>query len=269
MNDNRYQKKEWGESPRPEEILPPGQRSPEMEQNVALAGKGGRSGGGSEGAGNSREVPSGKEHAGVGGPSAANAMTDSTPGAQVEQPAVQAEAAAAVSAQEASSPETGKPSAAEETEQLRAELAQLKDQLLRAYAELDNYRKRVARQMEEERRYSELGLVRDLLPVLDDIYRAIEAGEKAADSSSLLTGIKMVAEHLEQVLARHHCYRIEAEGKRFDPNLHEAVAQQPSDSCPPNTVVQVLRTGYVLHDRVVRPAQVVVSVGTAPAPANN
>ncbi len=157
----------------------------------------------------------------------------------------------------------------QELELMRAELADTRDRLLRAYAELDNLRKRVARQLEEERRYAELDLLRDLLPVLDDIYRAIEAATGEAGSTSLKEGFRMVAEHLEQVLARHHCYRIDAEGKVFDPNVHEAVGQEPSDSCPPNTVIRVLRAGYRLHDRVVRPAQVIVSRGSAPAPTNN
>ncbi len=97
----------------------------------------------------------------------------------------------------------------------------------------------------------------------------IEAGEKSGETSGLLAGVRMITEQLEQVLARHHCFRIEAEGKPFDPNLHEAVGQQPSDIHPPNTVLQVVRTGYQLHDRLVRPAQVIISVGPAPAPANN
>jgi len=267
MNDNRYQKKQWGETLRPEETLPPGQGVGEREESFTFAGKAGRSGAGSERPSNSGELSSGTESPGGVEAPTPNATVDSAGQARAEE--VLAGAAAPKAGEEGASCEAAKSAAADEVEQLRAELLQVKDQLLRAYAELDNYRKRVARQLEEERRYGELGLLRDLLPVLDDIYRAIDAGEKTADTSSLLAGFKMVAEHLEQVLARHHCYRIEAEGKPFDPNLHEAVAQQPSDSCPPKTVVQVLRTGYRLHDRVVRPAQVVVSVGKAPAPANN
>jgi molecular chaperone GrpE len=182
-----------------------------------------------------------------------------------------AEASAAQVAQSENSSEGAAVAEAplEELEHLRAELAQTKDHLLRAYAELDNYRKRVSQQIEQERRYAELALLRDLLPVLDDLYRAIEAGEKSGEASGLLAGVRMITEHLEQVLARHHCFRIEAEGKPFDPNLHEAVGQQPSDTYPPNTVLQVVRTGYQLHDRLVRPAQVIISVGPAPAPANN
>ncbi len=151
----------------------------------------------------------------------------------------------------------------QQIEQLRSELEQMKDRALRAQAELENYRKRVARQREQEQRYAELPLIRDLLPVFDDVHRAIAAAEGAEGTEGLLQGFKLVAEKLEQVLQRHHCTRIEAEGKPFDPNIHEAIAQVPTAECPPNTVVQVAQVGFRLHDRVVRPSQVVVS--TAPS----
>lgn len=142
---------------------------------------------------------------------------------------------------------------------LRAELEEAKDRALRAQAELENYRKRVARQMEEERRYANVPLIRDLLPVWDNIGRAIEAAEKAHETASLLEGFKMVAGQLEGVLARHRCTRIEALDEPFDPNLHEAISQQPSDSHAAGTVLMVTQVGFRLHDRVVRPSQVVVS----------
>ena len=134
--------------------------------------------------------------------------------------------------------------------------------MLRAQAELDNYRKRARRELDEELRYANLSLLRDLLPVLDNIQRGIAAAEKTPDASNLLDGIKMVAQSLGGTLARHHCTRIEALHKPFDPALHEAIAQQPSDQFAPHTVIAVAQDGYVLYDRVVRPAQVVVC--TAP-----
>lgn len=99
--------------------------------------------------------------------------------------------------------------------------------------------------------------------MLDNIQRAIAAAEKTPDSSNLLDGIKMVAQSLGGTFARHSCTRIEALHKPFDPALHEAIAQQPSDQFPPHTVIAVAQDGYVIHDRVIRPAQVVVS--TEPA----
>ena len=150
-------------------------------------------------------------------------------------------------------------SAASETDRLRADLREAGDRVLRAQAELDNYRKRARRELDEELRYANMSLLRDLLPVLDNIRRGIAAAEKSPDTSGLLDGIKMVAQSLTGTLARHHCTRIEALYKPFDPALHEAISQRPDDQYAPYTVIDVVQDGYVLYDRVVRPAQVVVS----------
>jgi molecular chaperone GrpE len=148
-------------------------------------------------------------------------------------------------------------------EQLRSELDLAKDRALRFQAELDNYRKRVSRQMEEERRYAPALLVGDLLPVVDNIERAIEAAEKSADAATLLEGFRMVGRQLQTALKHHHCEKIEALGQPFDPHLHQALAQQPSDQYPPNTVLFVAQSGYRMFDRVVRPAQVIVAAPPA------
>jgi molecular chaperone GrpE len=143
--------------------------------------------------------------------------------------------------------------------QLAAEANEAKDRALRAQAELDNVRKRLRKEMEDERRYAAMPLVTDLLPVVDNIGRAVAAAEKSADASSLLAGVKLVAQQLEAILARHHTIKIDALGKPFDTNVHAAIMQQPTDEYPPGTVVMVAQEGYQLHDRVVRPAQVIVS----------
>jgi molecular chaperone GrpE len=153
--------------------------------------------------------------------------------------------------------------AAAEIERLRADLQEAGDRMLRAQAELENYRKRARRELDDERRYALMPLLRDLLPVVDNIQRAIAAADKSPDAASLLDGIKMVAQNLESALARHQCVRIDALNKSFDPAYHEAISQQPSAQHPPHTVIFVAQDGFTLHDRVVRPAQVVVS--TAPA----
>ncbi len=142
---------------------------------------------------------------------------------------------------------------------LRTELQEAKDRALRIQAELENYRRRAAREMQEERRYANLSLMRDLLPVLDNMARAIEAAEKTHDAAGLLEGVKMVGRQLEEVLQRHQCVRIQALHEPFDPHLHEAISQQPSDEHPVGTVVLETQTGFQLHDRVVRPSQVIVS----------
>lgn len=149
----------------------------------------------------------------------------------------------------------------EEAERLQAELAEADNRVLRAQAELENFRKRVYRQMDEERKYADLPLLRDLLPVIDNLERAIEAAEQNENSSSLLEGVKMVAQQFSAVLEQHHCKRIDAKGETFDPHLHEALAKQPSEECPAGCVVDVMQVGYELHDRVVRPSQVFVSAG--------
>lgn len=146
-----------------------------------------------------------------------------------------------------------------ELQKLLAELAAAKDHEIRAHAEADNVRKRAAREIEEHRRYASMSLFRDLLPVLDNVDRAIEAGDKNADAAALLEGFKMVSQQLGDVLKRHHCTRIEALHTPFDPNLHHAILQQPSEEHPANTVLMVTQNGYQLHDRVVRPSQVIVS----------
>jgi molecular chaperone GrpE len=146
-------------------------------------------------------------------------------------------------------------------QKLRAELEAAKDRALRCHAELDNFRKRAARDLTDQLRYANMGLLRDLLPVLDNIERAIQAAGQNADPAALLDGFKMVQQQVEEVLERHHCQRIEALGLPFDPHLHHAVMQQPSDEHPANTVLMVTQNGYQLHDRVVRPSQVIVSRG--------
>jgi molecular chaperone GrpE len=147
----------------------------------------------------------------------------------------------------------------DELEQLRSQAAEAQDRYLRSQAELENTRKRLRREMDEERRYAELPLLADLLPVIDNVDRAIEAAEKNADAATLLAGFKMVSQQLNNVLEKHHCQPIQAEGQPFDPAVHQAIMQQPSNEYPDNTVVAVGQTGYTLYDRVVRPAQVVVS----------
>jgi len=181
-----------------------------------------------------------------------------------EDPAEDFDAPQDVTPQEDAAPEAaGDPSRQAAPEILRAELEQAKDRVLRSHAELENYRKRVARQMDEERRYANLPLIRDLLQVWDGMGRALEAADRAAQNDGLLQGFQMVVEQLEDVLKRHHCTKIEAVGKPFDPHLHEALLQQPSQQHPPGTVIQETRAGFQLHDRVVRPSQVIVSAPPA------
>lgn len=147
----------------------------------------------------------------------------------------------------------------DEAPTLRKELEEARDRNLRTQAEFENFRKRSRRELDDERRYAELPLLRDLLPVLDNVARAVEAAEKTEDSTSLVEGFKLVAQQLHTVLKNHNCTPIPANGAPFDPNLHQAIAGMPTNEHPPGTVVRVVQEGYQLHDRVIRPAQVMVA----------
>jgi molecular chaperone GrpE len=135
-----------------------------------------------------------------------------------------------------------------------------RDQALRAQAELDNYRKRTQRELADERRYAALPIVRDLLPALDNLQRAVDAGQNVDDLSVMLQGVQMVAQQIREVLTGHGATAIEASGRPFDPNLHEAIQQMPSADHPPMTVLDEVEQGYTLHERVIRPSKVIVSV---------
>jgi molecular chaperone GrpE len=148
-----------------------------------------------------------------------------------------------------------------EAERRQLELLDANNRALRAQADLDNYRKRVQREQQQESKYALMPLLRDLLPLLDNIQRAIEAAEKNKDTESILEGFKLVAQQLQSILVQHHCQPIAALGKTFDPNLHEAVSQAASDEHEAGKVVLEVAVGYQLQDRVVRPSQVIVSSG--------
>jgi molecular chaperone GrpE len=145
---------------------------------------------------------------------------------------------------------------AEQAEQARDEF---RDLVQRTRADFENYQKRVQRDMQQERRYAQTPLAQDLLPALDNLERATAAAEQAKETGPLVQGVAMVQNQLLDLLRRHGVTRIEALGKPFDPNLHQAVMQQPGQGKAPGTVLQVLQQGYTIHDRVLRPASVVVA----------
>jgi len=146
-------------------------------------------------------------------------------------------------------------------ESLEIELRQANDRVLRTLAELDNYRKRACREIEDTRKYATIGLMRDMLGMWDDMNRALETVDKNHNPEAFVEGVRMVHERFSQTLARHHCTRIEAVGQAFDPNVHESIAQMPSDEVPAGSVMYESQIGFKLHDRVVRPTQVVISTG--------
>jgi molecular chaperone GrpE len=146
-----------------------------------------------------------------------------------------------------------------EADQLRKELEEAQNRTLRALADLENYRTRVNRQMAEERKYASIDFMRELLPVWDNIGRALEAVAATHNLESLVEGVQMVHSQFLEVLQKHHCERIEAKFQPFDPNVHASVAQLPSEKYAANTVIEEVQVGFRLFDRVVRPSQVVLA----------
>ena len=151
--------------------------------------------------------------------------------------------------------------------QLESDLQEANQRVLRGQAELENYRKRVQREMADERKYAVIPLVRDLLPVVDNLERALVAAQQTSASEEMLDGVKMVAGQLVAALAQHQCVRVDDEGSEFDPNVHQAIGQEPSDKYPAGIVSRSFQSGYKLQDRVIRPAQVFVSTGPATSAA--
>src|SRR5436305_1937176 len=127
-------------------------------------------------------------------------------------------------------------------------------------ADFDNARKRLLRDAEVERKYAIEPLARDLLAALDNLDRALDAAKRAGDTGPLASGVQATAAQFLEVFKRYGVTRIECgPGTTFDPNLHQAVMQQPGTGFEPGQVVQVLQQGFTIHDRVLRPATVVVA----------
>jgi len=152
-----------------------------------------------------------------------------------------------------------------DVEQVRAERDRYFEHMRRAQAELENYRRRVQRESEQAAKYTCLPLIRDLLPALDNLGRTVQAAEQTGKINDLVQGLEMVLAQFDQIFANHAAKPIPAEGEPFDPNLHEAMQQVPTNEHPPMTIIQEVERGYVLHDRVIRPSKVIV----ASTPAEN
>jgi len=142
---------------------------------------------------------------------------------------------------------------------LQAERDQFFENWKRTMAELDNYRRRVSREIEQAARFSAQPVIHDILPALDNLQRTIQAAEQSANVENLLIGLRMVMKQFDEIFAKHHAVPIDAVGQPFDPNLHSALTQVPTAEHPPMTVLQEIERGYRMHDRVVRPARVIVS----------
>ncbi len=144
-----------------------------------------------------------------------------------------------------------------ELEQLRGAMNALREEALRERAELDNQRKRLARDVEQARRFANERLLSDLLPVLDSLDAGLAAA--AGDTGPLKEGLEATYRQLLKVGADHGMSPIDPKGEAFDPAWHQAVSQVPAGEAAPGTVVQVFQKGYLLNDRLLRPALVVVA----------
>ncbi len=187
---------------------------------------------------------------------------------------VNAEPAAATPAAEpaatgaATAPAAG-PSPEELIAAARKEASDNYDRYLRSVADLENYRKRAVRDREDAAHRAATRILEDLLPVLDNLGHALAATKlPTADVKSLAGGVEMVAQQLKSALAGHGLAEVAPVGKPFDPNLHEAISQQPSPDIPADHVAAVTRIGYTLNGRLVRAASVVVSTGAPEKPAD-
>lgn len=152
-----------------------------------------------------------------------------------------------------------------EVAEARAEAAETYDRLLRLSAEFENYKKRMQRQAEDHRKYANESIIKDLLSVVDNLERAVNASQQSGSEADacMLEGLEMTLNEIRKVLKKYHVEPVEAVGQPFDPTYHEAVMQQPSEDHPDNTVIQEMQKGYMLHDRLIRPAMVVVAKAPA------
>lgn len=153
---------------------------------------------------------------------------------------------------------------------LQSERDDLKDQLLRAVAEMENTRRRAERDVSQSRKYGHTGFARDLLSVVENLSRAVEVLPEERDHlddtmKNLVIGVEMITRELETVLERHGITRIMPLGEQFDPTRHQAMFEVPTSEAEPGNIVQVAQSGWMLHDRLLTPAM----VGVAKAPTDN
>ncbi len=159
-------------------------------------------------------------------------------------------------------PETLTPEQLNELKASAAKAAEHWERLVRTTADFDNYKKRAAREKQEAIRFANEGLMEKLIPVLDNFDMALSAVQNAAgndSTQSLQTGVSMIFQQFKNVLVEAGLEEINATGQTFDPNFHEAVSQQESKDVPEGQVLQQLRKGYKLRERLIRPATVIVA----------
>ena len=165
-------------------------------------------------------------------------------------------------------PERGQGGGGGESDDLLSQLSaahgearDLEDRMLRLAAEFENFKKRIRRERETDFKYAEESLLRDLLPTLDNLERAIEQGRDTAEASALLEGVEMTYNGLLATLGKFGLKSLAGKGEPFDPNYHEALAMEASPEVAANTILNEFQKGYLYKDRLLRAAKVVVSSG--------
>jgi len=146
---------------------------------------------------------------------------------------------------------------------LQADLDRFRDLALRSQADFDNYKKRATREKEDAIKYANSSLLEKLIAIIDNFELGLSAAKEEGENSPIYSGMSMVLKQLTDFLAENGLQPIDAAGKKFDPNLHEAIAHEPSKQAPEGTVIRQTRRGYRLKDRLLRPSSVVVSSGPA------
>ena len=147
----------------------------------------------------------------------------------------------------------------EELAAVKKEKEELNDRFLRAAADFDNYKKRLDRQWIDFKKYANEELVKELLAVIDNLERAIAAGQEMKNSDKLIEGVKMTLDEILKVLERFNVTPIKAVGEKFNPEYHQAVSTRKAEEVEENIVLEEYQKGYLIHDRLLRPAMVVVS----------
>lgn len=140
------------------------------------------------------------------------------------------------------------------------------DRYMRAVADLENFRKRTLREKDELRQFATSGLMEDVIPIIDTLSLGLAAARQQTEVKGIVDGVALVQEQLKTTLGRHGLKEVKPDGQRFDPNFHECISHQPSAEVAEEHVMQVVRPGYTLNGRLLRPASVVVSSGPAKEP---
>lgn len=190
---------------------------------------------------------------------------------ELNETVIDLEAAKSERADEMGEPEAGAEQVADPLDLLREENEKQRDQMLRLAAEMENLRRRTARDVKDAKAYAVTAFARDMLGVSDNLRRALDAlpeEKRTGEVAGFVEGVEMTERAMMSALERHGVKEIKAEGEKFDPNFHQAMFEVPNPEVPSNTVVQVVQAGYIIGDRVLRPAMVGVAKGGPKAEAS-